>query len=115
MEPIPDKRYFRIGEVSRIAGVEPYILRYWETEFDEIRPPRSNKQRLYRKKDVELILRIKQLLYDEKFTISGAKQKIKEERSGQLTMPFMEDVSERLLQEVREELLEIKKILDQKK
>jgi DNA-binding transcriptional MerR regulator len=115
MEPIPDKRYFRIGEVSKISGVEPYILRYWETEFEEIRPPRSNKQRLYRKKDVELILRIKQLLYDEKFTISGAKQKIKEERSKQLSMPFMEDSSERLLKEIREELLEIKEMLDREK
>jgi DNA-binding transcriptional MerR regulator len=75
---IPDnKRYFRIGEVSRIIGVEPYVLRYWESEFDQIRPSRADsKQRTYQRKDLEIIIEIKRLLYDEKMTIEGAKKKL---------------------------------------
>src|SRR6476619_1179470 len=76
---IPDKIYFKIGEVSRLAGVKPYVLRYWETEFKAIQPVKSTSgQRLYRKRDVELILRIKQLLYKQRFTIEGARKKIRE-------------------------------------
>lgn len=76
---IPDKLYFRIGEVAKLIGVEPYVLRYWETEFPEINPVKSkSKQRLYKKQDVELIHRIRDLLYNQKFTIKGAKRKIKE-------------------------------------
>jgi len=72
---IPDKLYFKIGEVSRLADVKPYVLRYWESEFPSIRPSKSrSKQRLYRKKDIELILRIKDLLYNQGFTIAGAKK-----------------------------------------
>ena len=75
---IPDnKRYFRIGEVSRIIGVEPYVLRYWESEFPQIRPSRADsKQRTYQKKDLEIIFEIKRLLYDEKMTIEGAKKRL---------------------------------------
>src|SRR5512139_1169028 len=76
---IPNKLYFKIGEVSKITGVEPYILRYWESEFKLVRPYRTKtNQRLYRKKDVESILKIKTMLYDEKFTIAGAKMKLRE-------------------------------------
>jgi len=76
---IPEKLYFKIGEVSQITGVEPYILRYWESEFKIISPVRTNsKQRLYRKKDLELVLEVKKLLYKEKFTIAGAKKKLQE-------------------------------------
>jgi DNA-binding transcriptional MerR regulator len=72
-----DKRYFRIGEVSRIIGVEPYVLRYWESEFPQIRPSRADsKQRTYQRKDLEIIIEIKKLLYDEKMTIEGAKQRL---------------------------------------
>lgn len=72
-----DKRYFRIGEVSRIIGVEPYVLRYWESEFPQIRPSRADsKQRTYQKKDLEIILEIKRLLYEEKMTIEGAKKRL---------------------------------------
>lgn len=75
---IPDKFYFKIGEVSDIAGVPPYVLRFWETEFKRIRPKRTDAgQRLYRKQDVVLVLRIKHLLYDRKFTIEGARQHLK--------------------------------------
>jgi len=72
---IPDKLYFRIGEVSRLLGVEPYVLRYWETEFPSISPKKSDTgHRLYRRKDVEHLLQIKELLYAKRFTIEGARQ-----------------------------------------
>jgi DNA-binding transcriptional MerR regulator len=75
---IPDKFYFKIGEVSDIAGVAPYVLRFWETEFKQIKPKRTDAgQRLYRKQDVALVLRIKHLLYHRKFTIEGARQHLK--------------------------------------
>jgi len=78
---IPDKLYFKIGEVSSLVGVKPYVLRYWETEFKEISPVKSRtKQRLYRRKDVELILKIRNLLYSERFTINGARKKLKVDR-----------------------------------
>ena len=84
MDLIPDgKRYFRIGEASRIVGVEPYVLRYWESEFTELRPSRADSnQRTYQKKDLEALLSIKKLLYDEKMTIEGAKQCLKRQASG---------------------------------
>jgi DNA-binding transcriptional MerR regulator len=76
---IPEKLYYKIGEVSEITGVEPYVLRYWESEFKIINPARTNsKQRLYRKRDLELILEVKKLLYKEKFTIAGAKKRLQE-------------------------------------
>jgi DNA-binding transcriptional MerR regulator len=72
---IPDKLYFKIGEVSELLGVEPYVLRYWETEFTVLSPKKSGTgHRLYRRKDVELLLRIKHLLRDKRFTIEGARQ-----------------------------------------
>jgi len=78
-EHIPEKKYFRIGEVSKIVGVDTYVLRYWETEFPRIRPHRAkSRQRLYRKKDVEQLLQIKKLLHDEGYTISGARKVLKE-------------------------------------
>src|SRR5579863_3736221 len=74
---IPDKLFFRIGEVSQIVGVEPYVLRYWESEFRGLSPKKSSSgQRMFRKKDVELLLRIRHLLYDRKFTIEGARKVI---------------------------------------
>lgn len=76
---IPDKLYFKIGEVAKLIGVEPYVLRYWETEFPQITPVKSKtNQRLYKRHDVETIVAIRELLYDQKFTISGAKRKLKE-------------------------------------
>jgi DNA-binding transcriptional MerR regulator len=77
---IPDKLYFKIGEVSDLLGVEPYVLRYWETEFAVLSPKKSGTgHRLYRRKDVELLLRIKHLLYEKKFTIQGARQSLQAE------------------------------------
>jgi DNA-binding transcriptional MerR regulator len=75
--PIPDKLFYKIGEVSRIVGVEPYVLRYWETEFPFLKP-RKNKsgQRVYIKKDVEFLLYIKRLLYQERYTIEGVRKRL---------------------------------------
>ena len=76
---IPEKQYFKIGEVSEILNVEPYVLRYWESEFKILKPTRTRaRQRLYHKRDLELLLEIKHLLYDEKFTIAGAKKRLQE-------------------------------------
>jgi DNA-binding transcriptional MerR regulator len=72
---IPNKLYFKIGEVSSLLTVEPYVLRFWETEFPKLAPKKTDKgQRMYRRKDVELLLQIKHLLYEKKFTIEGARQ-----------------------------------------
>jgi DNA-binding transcriptional MerR regulator len=78
---IPDKLYFRIGEVGSLLSLEPYVLRYWETEFPSLAPKKSaSGHRLYRRKDVELLLKIKQLLYEKRYTIDGAKQFLQTER-----------------------------------
>ncbi len=79
--PIPDKLFFRIGEVSQLVGVEPYVLRYWESEFTGLSPKKSSTgQRMFRRKDVEMLLSIKELLYDKKFTIEGARKALKSEK-----------------------------------
>lgn len=81
-QAIPDKLFFRIGEVSQLIGVEPYVLRYWETEFPGLSPKKSNTgQRMFRRKDVEMLLNIKQLLYEKKFTIEGARKALKAEKA----------------------------------
>jgi len=101
-----DRRYFRIGEASRIIGVEPYVLRYWESEFPQIRPQRAvSNQRTYQRKDLETLLEIKRLLYDEKMTIEGAKQRLKQDRVGKMTL------DRQLVQSIKRELDEILKIL----
>ncbi len=77
-----DRKYFRIGETSKIVGVEPSVLRYWEKEFPQIRPQRADsRQRTYQKKDLEILLEIKRLLYEEKMTIKGAKRRLQQKRS----------------------------------
>ncbi len=77
---IPDKLYFRIGEVARLCEVPPYVLRFWESEFPQLKPNKGGTgQRLYRRKDAEMAMRIKRLLYDEGYTIPGARQVFKSE------------------------------------
>jgi DNA-binding transcriptional MerR regulator len=74
-QEIPDKLYFRIGEVARLAGIKPYVLRFWETEFPSLGPKKSGTgHRLYRRKEVEMALEIKRLLYEKRFTIEGARK-----------------------------------------
>ena len=76
---LPNKIYFRIGEVAKIVGVKPYVLRYWETEFSVLKPGKTpSRHRLYRRRDVETLLDIKHLLYEEGFTIAGAKKRLKD-------------------------------------
>ena len=83
---IPEKIYFRIGEVSELAKLPTYVLRFWETEFSQLRPTKSSTgQRMYRRKDVEYVMQIRKLLYEDGFTIAGAREKLREEmRSNRL-------------------------------
>ena len=101
-----DKRFFRIGEVSRIIGVRPYVLRYWEKEFSGIRPKRADsRQRVYKREDIETIGEIKRLLYEERLTIKGVKQRLK-------ALKNRDNVPPRdLIEEVKKELNEILHIL----
>ena len=104
---LPDKRYFRIGEVSAITGLKTYVLRFWETEFKEIRPTRSRSgQRLYRKEDVEVILKIKHLLYERKYTIPGAIQYLKNNKQVDAPSDPLKTLSE-----IRAELEAIRDLL----
>jgi DNA-binding transcriptional MerR regulator len=107
MARIPDdRRYFRIGEASRIIGVEPYVLRYWESEFPQVRPRRADsRQRTYRREDLETLLEVKRLLYEEKLTIQGAKRRL---MKGKAAEP---DFDGPLLESVKTELKDILKIL----
>ncbi|MFO7930187.1 MAG: MerR family transcriptional regulator [Desulfosalsimonas sp.] len=106
---IPDKLYFRIGEVTEITGLAAYVLRFWESEFPAIKPRRTDSgQRLYRKSDIEAILRVKHLLYDKKFTIQGAKKHLKNAQK-QTGAPG----ADRVISEIRAELEDIRAILDQ--
>ncbi|HEY8670030.1 MAG TPA: MerR family transcriptional regulator [Terriglobales bacterium] len=89
---VPDKLYFRIGEVSTLCRLPAYVLRFWETEFPQLKPVKSSTgQRMYRRKDVEAVLRIKKLLYEEGFTIAGARQQLRSEvkiDKSQAPLPF---------------------------
>ena len=106
---IPDKSYFRIGEVGRILGVEPYVIRFWESEFKSVRPIRSRSdQRLYRRRDVEELLTIKALLYEDMFTIAGAKKRLARMKRGESAQ---ENTSGEILTDIKRELKEIKKII----
>ncbi len=123
---IPDKLYFRIGEVSRLLGVEPYVLRYWETEFPSLSPKKSDTgHRLYRRKDVEQLLEIKELLYAKRFTIEGARQtlssnkkvakemgpRVEAPRSQQWLFEGASPQDQNVIPEIRKELAAILKML----
>ena len=106
-ESIPDKLFFRIGEVSRILTLKPSVLRFWETEFPTLAPHKSRTgQRLYRRDDLELLRQIKQLLYHEKLTIEGARQRLKRR-----TPVTEQAIAPDLLQEIRRQLLDIRRML----
>src|SRR5258705_3739605 len=104
---LPDKLYFKIGEVARLVGVKPYVLRYWETEFSILRPGKTrSKHRLYRRKDVVTLLEIRRLLYAERYTIEGAKRRLRDgTRSG-------DESADATLAHVREELTDLHRLLD---
>ena len=109
---LPDKLYFKIGEVARLVGVKPYVLRYWETEFSILRPGKTRaRHRLYRRKDIETLLEIRRLLYAERYTIEGAKRRLRElgklpEAAQELTA-----TDDPVLAAVRDELLEIRRLV----
>jgi len=113
---IPDKLYFKIGEVAELTGIKPHVLRYWESEFALFRPAKSrSQQRVYRRKDIELVLRLKDLLYNQGFTIAGAKKKLREPpppAEDQLPLPLMPSAERLLLDEVRRDLRRLRKTLD---
>ncbi len=114
--PIPDKRYFRIGEVGEITGLESHVLRFWENQFKGIRPKRTPAgQRLYRKKDVEQILTIKDLLHARRFTIEGARKFLlanrKKKPSPETSTVPKTTPENNLLEDIRLELENIRKLL----
>jgi len=116
---IPDKLYFRIGEVARICRLPAYVLRFWETEFPLLKPGKSGTgQRMYRQRDVENVLRIKRLLYEQGFTIAGARQHLRDETrpaKQQSGLPFPKKGTPDSLKKVRQGLQEILGILSKKK
>ena len=107
---IPDKLYFRIGEVAKLCDLQAYVLRFWETEFPQLKPSKGGTgQRMYRRIDVESVLRIKNLLYDQGFTIAGARQQLRSEiKKKQSALPFAVPAAGRTeLKQVRQGLREI--------
>ena len=122
---IPNKLFFKIGEVCEITETQPYVLRYWESEFPALAPAKnSSGQRIYRRRDIETILRIKQLLYEEGFTIAGAKKRLEAELTGKADTPSSMaasavpdrdeggDSTRAALKEIRQQLRELLTLLD---
>ncbi len=108
-KPIPDKLFYKIGEVSDIAGVEPYVLRYWESEFPFLKPNKNKAgQRVYTRKNIDLILQVKNLLYQEKYTIAGVKKKFRENSLKR------DAVSQETIDRVKKRLREILNSLSQR-
>ena len=115
---IPDKLYFRIGEVATLCHLPAYVLRFWESEFPQLKPVKSSTgQRMYRKRDVESVLRIKQLLYEQGFTISGARQQLRSENKSDKTQSAIPVPSQSVpeIQHIRQGLREILDLLSTRK
>ncbi len=111
MTEIPDKLFFKIGEVADLLSVKTHVLRYWETEFDSLKPVKSrSKQRLYRRQDVETALLIKDLLYRRGFTIAGAKKQLKSGVTDDVESEQSLSAEQRLVQ-VKAELLHLRRFL----
>jgi DNA-binding transcriptional MerR regulator len=114
-EQLPDKLYFKIGEVADIVGVKPYVLRYWESEFSMIKPAKTrSKHRLYRRKDVETLLQIKRLLHEQRFTIEGARKRLKnlhKEERQQIEMPLGDRSYRSVLMRVKRDLESLHRLL----
>jgi DNA-binding transcriptional MerR regulator len=134
---LPDKLYFKIGEVADLTGVKPHVLRYWEAEIGTIRPGKNrNQQRLYRQRDIELILRLKDLLYNQGYTIAGARKFLRRKppaeapvaalpenplpvplpppivaADGQMALPLGSGLDRRLLEELRNDLVRLRNSL----
>lgn len=111
---IPDKFYFKIGEVSSLLGVKPYVVRFWETEFRLAPSKNRSKHRVYKRQEVETLLEIRRLLYEERFTIEGAQKKLKDrlkEKSKQLDLGLEDKQYKALLKKVKKDLAKIREIL----
>ena len=121
---VPNKLFFKIGEVCEITDTQPYVLRYWESEFPALAPAKnSSGQRIYRRRDIDTVLRIKQLLYEEGFTIAGAKKRLESELAGRVITPVppggdgaaeipADESGRTALRQVRDQLREILTLLD---
>ncbi len=117
---VPNKLFFKIGEVCEITDTQPYVLRYWESEFPALAPAKnSSGQRIYRRRDIETVLRIKELLYQEGFTIAGAKKRLETEMAGRPETPQSQaaanlegDPTKLALDQVRVQLKEILTLFD---
>ena len=121
---VPNKLFFKIGEVCEITDTQPYVLRYWESEFPALAPAKnSSGQRIYRRRDIDTVLRIKQLLYEEGFTIAGAKKRLESELAGRVVTPVppggdgaaeipADESGRTALRQVRDQLREILTLLD---
>jgi DNA-binding transcriptional MerR regulator len=112
---LPDKLYFKIGEVAAIVGVQAYVLRYWESEFSMVKPAKTrSKHRLYRRKDVETLLQIKQLLHEQRFTIEGARKRLKgvqKQVRQQIEMPLGDRTYRSILLRVKRDLESLHRLL----
>jgi DNA-binding transcriptional MerR regulator len=112
---IPDKNYFKIGEAARICAVKPHVLRYWETEFGSLKPQKSrSQQRVYRRKDLEHLLRIRHLLYEERFTIEGARTRLRElgHEEGPPPEPHPPSLDREGLRRLKQGLLELIRLVE---
>ncbi len=109
---LPEKLYFKIGEVAKLVGVMPYVLRYWESEFSIVKPGKTtSRHRLYRRRDVEALLEIRRLLHVERYTIEGAKRRLRESGRVQATPVAPADTAQ-VLAAVRAELLDLCRMLE---
>ncbi len=112
---IPDKFYFKIGEVSDILGVQPYVVRFWESEFRLTPTKNRSRHRVYNRQELDTLLEIRHLLYEERFTIEGAQKKLKErlkEKQKQLNIKWGDNRYKAVLQHVKKDLSKIREILD---
>ncbi len=113
-EKIPDKLYFKIGEVVNLTGIKAHVLRYWESEFGAIRPVKSRgQQRLYRRREIELVLYLKELLYHQGYTIAGARKKLRE-HTNKTTPETTVEPAVRLLTELRQDLIRLRNTLKER-
>jgi DNA-binding transcriptional MerR regulator len=112
---IPEKPFFKIGEAARLCAVKPYVLRYWETEFRSLRPQKTrSQQRLYRRKDVELLLKIRHLLYEQRFTIEGARQRLRELGHDEGAAPQLPapEIDREALKKIKQGLLDLLRMVE---
>jgi len=113
---IPDKPFFKIGEAARLCALKPYVLRYWETEFHSLKPQKTrSRQRLYRRQDIELLLRIRHLLYDKRFTIEGARTRLRELGHDEAAPPPLPppDIDVETLRKIKQAVVELIELVEE--